>query len=110
MLIGETSGRGASIDTGNTWHDRGAWAEGAGLIAVNEPINYMNQSDLITGGTATNEYVPGGRQLFSPHVSGAQVLLCDASVHFIADSAEVKVLSALASRDGCEAIPGDVIK
>jgi len=110
LLCGETSGRGASIDTSNTWHDRGAWAEGAGLIAVNEPINYMNQTDLMSGGTDTNEYVPGGRQLFSPHIGGAQVLLCDASVHFIADTVEVKILSALASRDGCETIPGDVIK
>jgi prepilin-type N-terminal cleavage/methylation domain-containing protein len=42
LLCGETAGRGASIDTSNTWHDRGAWAEGAGLMAINEPINYMN--------------------------------------------------------------------
>ena len=110
MLCGESSGRGASIDTSNTWHDRGAWAEGAGLIAVNEPINYMNQTDLVSGGTDTNEYVPGGRQLFSPHIGGATVLFCDASVHFLADTVEVKVLSALASRDGCETIPGDVVK
>jgi hypothetical protein len=110
MLIGETAGRGASIDTSNSWHDRGAWAEGAGLMAINEPINYMNQSDLLTGGTATNEYVPGGRQLFSPHIGGAEVLLCDASVHFVADTAAVTVLEALASRDGGEAIPGGVIK
>ncbi|HEX3999682.1 MAG TPA: DUF1559 domain-containing protein [Pirellulales bacterium] len=110
LLMGETSGRGASIDSSNTWHDRGAWAEGAGLLAVNEPINYLNQSDMLTGGTETTEYVAGGRQLFSPHIGGATVLLCDASVHFIADIVEVQVLEALASRDGYETTPADVIK
>jgi len=110
LLMGETSGRGASIDSGNSWHDRGAWAEGAGLIAINESINYMDQSDLLTGGISTNEYVPGGRQLFSPHIGGANVLLCDASVHFLMDTVEVRVLEALASRDGSESIPGGVIK
>ena len=110
LLMGETAGRGASIDSGGTWHDRGAWAEGAGLIPINEPINYMNQTDLNSGGTDTNEYVPGGRQLFSPHIGGATVLLCDASVHFIMDTANVQVLEGLASRDGGETIPADVIK
>jgi prepilin-type N-terminal cleavage/methylation domain-containing protein len=110
FLMGETAGRGASIDSSDTWHDRGAWAEGAGLIAINEPVNYMNQSDLETGGTITTEYVPGGRQLFSPHIGGANILLCDASVHFLADTATVTVLEALASRDGGETIPADVIR
>jgi prepilin-type N-terminal cleavage/methylation domain-containing protein len=110
LLMGETVGRGASIDSTNAWHDRGAWAEGAGLMAINEPINYLNQADLLTGGTSDSEYVAGGRQLFSPHIGGAEVLLCDASVHFVADTVTVNVLSSLASRDGCETIPGDVIK
>lgn len=110
FLMGETSGRGASLDSTDTWHDRGAWAEGAGLMAINEPINYLDAADALTGGTMINEYVPGGRQLFSPHAGGANVLMADASVHFVDDATAVTVLEALASRDGGEAIPGNVIR
>ncbi len=110
LLMGETSGRGASIDTSNTWHDRGAWAEGAGLIAINTSINYLNQNDELTGGTQDQEYVPGGRQLYSPHIGGCNVLLCDASVHFLADTTNVTILEGLASRDGGEPLPANVLR
>lgn len=110
LLMGETTGRGASIDTSNTWHDRGAWAEGAGLMAINTSINYLDAADALTGGTQDSEYVPGGRQLYSQHVGGCNVLLCDASVHFLGDTTSVTILEGLASRDGAEALPGNVLR
>ncbi len=105
LIVVEASGRGASYDlSGNgKVHDRGAWAEGANLVTISKPINFLNSGD---NGTMPVD----GREVFSDHVNGAQALLCDNSVHFFADDLDVKVLAGLSTRDGGETIPPDAIK
>ncbi len=97
IIVGESSGRGASKDTSAKWHDRGAWAEGANITAISVRINL----------DPAQETDP--RQLFSDHAGGCNVVFCDASVHFLSDSLDVPTLAALCSRDGCESVAAGVI-
>ncbi len=97
IIVGETSGRGASKDTSGSWHDRGAWAEGANITAISVRINFPPAQET------------DPRQLFSDHPGGCNVVFCDASVHFLSESIDVPTLASLCSRDGCESVPADVI-
>ncbi len=105
LLVGEASGRGATpdISTPSKIHDRGAWAEGANIFTIINPINYLTTGD---DGTALID----GRELFSDHPSGCHVVMCDNSVHFLTDDTDVNVLTALSSRNGGETIPGNAIQ
>ena len=105
ILVGEATGRGATPDASDSgkWHDRGAWAEGANIFTIGHPVSYLPAIDNGTGLT-------DGRELFSDHPSGAQVVMCDNSVHFIDEEIDVQVLAALSTRDGHEVVPSGTIK
>jgi prepilin-type processing-associated H-X9-DG protein len=105
ILVAESSGRGASpdpVDTGK-WHDRGAWAEGANLLWIAHQINYLPANDNGTG-------VTDGREIFSDHPGGAQVVMCDGSVHFLDEETDPQVIAALSTRDGGEIAPPGTIR
>jgi prepilin-type N-terminal cleavage/methylation domain-containing protein len=105
ILVGESTGRGATPDASNSgkWHDRGAWAEGANIFTIAHPVNYLPGNDDGTGLT-------DGREIFSDHSGGAQVVMCDNSVHFLDSETDMQVVAALTSRDGRETIPSNVVK
>jgi prepilin-type N-terminal cleavage/methylation domain-containing protein len=105
ILVGESTGRGATPDASGSgkWHDRGAWAEGANIFTIGHPVSYLPGNDNGTGLT-------DGRELFSDHPGGAQVVMCDNSVHFIDEEIDVQVLAALCTRDGRELTPATAIK
>jgi prepilin-type N-terminal cleavage/methylation domain-containing protein len=105
ILVGESTGRGATPDASNSgkWHDRGAWAEGANIYSIGHVVNYLPPNDNGTGLT-------DGREIFSDHPGGAQILLCDNSVHFIDEETDVQVVAALSTRDGHEVTPPSAIK
>ncbi len=105
ILVAESTGRGASPDAVNTgkWHDRGAWAEGANLIWIAHQINYLPANDNGTG-------VTDGREMFSDHPGGAQMVMCDGSTHFLDEETDPQLVAALSTRDCREVIPMGTIK
>lgn len=103
LLVGELSGRGIFV-AGTSNALRGVWAGGQNCISV---------PAAPTGGQAIRPINPppadawrnaGNSSLFSDHPGGAQVLLCDGAVRFLADTLDVQLLLALASRGDGEVI------
>jgi prepilin-type N-terminal cleavage/methylation domain-containing protein/prepilin-type processing-associated H-X9-DG protein len=97
MCITECAGRGVSMKDGAIDALHGAWASGSNVTHLDEGIN-----DKKTPKAWYDE------RIHSDHPSGANVLMCDTSVHFMSDDTEKSVLRWLASRDGHEDVPGDV--
>ena len=77
IIVAEDSGRGASLD--------GEWANGENIFDQGQRINQHNHNEI-----------------WSDHPGGAHVLLCDGSVHFLNQTLEVDVLTALCTRAGGE--------
>jgi prepilin-type processing-associated H-X9-DG protein len=75
ILVAEDSGRDYTMD--------GQWANG---------LNIFNQSGSIN--------VVQWNEMWSDHPGGAQVLMCDGSVHFAADTISTTVLAPLCTREG----------
>ena len=93
MIIAELTGRG--YDTVKA-EFRGTWADGENVFSLIHPINFPNP-------WAT------GQTIFSDHPGGAQVLMCDGSVHFMAEGLDLNVMFALASKADGEAIAETVL-
>ena len=96
MIVAEVSGRG--YDTGKS-QLRGAWAEGYNIFSILGSINPDPVTDAWTD----------GNNILSDHRGGANVLFCDGSAHFLAETTDKGILYALASRDGAESIPASVL-
>lgn len=97
LLICELSGRGSYSSSGS-YDMRGIWAAGQNCITVgpttaNVPIINPVAS---TSGAWRNS---ANAALFSDHPGGANVSLCDGSVHYINENTSEQVLTGLASRD-----------
>lgn len=75
ILVAEDTGRDYTMD--------GQWANGLNIFNQSGPINVAQWNEM-----------------WSDHPGGAQVVLCDASVHFAADSVSTTVLAPLCTRDG----------
>jgi hypothetical protein len=100
MIVAECAGRG--VDGTNY---SGPWASGENTIVIGaytgsgssaKPVPWINA--LPVASAWANE------QMRSDHPGGAHGLLCDGSVHFLADDVALSVMLALASRDGGEMI------
>jgi prepilin-type N-terminal cleavage/methylation domain-containing protein/prepilin-type processing-associated H-X9-DG protein len=70
-------------DSGRDWTMDGQWANGQNIFDSTGPINVVQWNEM-----------------WSDHPGGAQVLLCDGSVHFAADTISTTVLAPLCTRDG----------
>ena len=117
MIVGELIGRG--FDQTHAWV-RGSWADGNNIFAI---VDVINGSGTGGGGANPNAQptpwlLPSSswpttwgpaKILLSDHPGGAQALICDGSVHFLADTTDVFVLCFLATRAGNEMIPADVL-
>jgi prepilin-type N-terminal cleavage/methylation domain-containing protein/prepilin-type processing-associated H-X9-DG protein len=77
MMVVEDSGRG--------WRMDGEWANGENIFEVERPIN-----------------VEQNNEIWSDHPGGAQSLFCDGSVHFLSETLEETILSAICTRAGGE--------
>jgi prepilin-type N-terminal cleavage/methylation domain-containing protein/prepilin-type processing-associated H-X9-DG protein len=106
ILVVECSGRGVADTNGDlpggeninvldgAWAGRGKLghiklnADVDGVSAINPPpqVNWAEE------------------EIFSDHPGGANVLMCDGSVHFLLDETHYSVYYALCSRDGAETI------
>ena len=82
IIVAEFTGRGYHVAKKEL---RGTWADGQNVFSVALPIN------------APDPYVLD-QAIFSDHPGGAQVLMCDASVHFLAENTDPNTLFALASK------------
>jgi prepilin-type N-terminal cleavage/methylation domain-containing protein len=94
ICVTECTGRGVDVKGGQIDALHGAWASGNNVSHIDKGINEVEPP-----GAWHNERV------FSDHYSGAHVVMCDASVHFLSNDFDEKVLRSLCSRDGEENIP-----
>ena len=94
----ETMDDGTSADR-RSW----AWADPDNAFNVDDLVN-NNQSPVGGPPGCTWDIVNCGpnEETFSFHPAGANVVLCDGSVHFISDSVTGMIFAALMSKDGGE--------
>ena len=90
----ECTGRGADEKKGQVDAIHGAWASGSNITHIDKGIN-----DEVLPQAWHNE------RIHSDHPDGAQLAMCDGSVHFMDDSTDKKVIRVLCSRDGEEQLP-----
>lgn len=98
MCITECTGRGVSMEGDQIDALHGAWASGSNVTHIDEGIN-----DKKTPKAWYDE------RIHSDHPGGANVVMCDASVHFLSDDTEKAVLRWISTRDGHEDLPGDFL-
>ncbi len=77
IIVAEDTGRGNNMD--------GEWADGENIFDQTVQINQLQDNEL-----------------WSDHPSGAQALMCDGSVRFLADTIAASLLSTLCTRAGGE--------
>jgi prepilin-type N-terminal cleavage/methylation domain-containing protein/prepilin-type processing-associated H-X9-DG protein len=80
ILVAEDSGRDYMMD--------GQWANGQNIFDQTGPINVVQWNEM-----------------WSDHPGGAQVLLCDGSVHFAADTISTAILAPLCTKSGGDPTP-----
>jgi prepilin-type N-terminal cleavage/methylation domain-containing protein/prepilin-type processing-associated H-X9-DG protein len=100
MCVAECTGRGAGLkeDKGGEIDSlHGAWASGNNVTHVDDGINRTEPP---------NAWYK--ERIFSDHPAGANVLMCDGSVHFMSDETPKSLVRWLASRDGDEDLPNDI--
>jgi len=96
ICVTECTGRGVDVKAGQIDALHGAWASGNNVSHIDKGVNEVEPPDAWH-----NE------RIFSDHYTGAHVLMCDASVHFLDNEIGKKVLRSLCSRDGEEDISDD---
>jgi prepilin-type processing-associated H-X9-DG protein len=74
------------------------WAAGSNVSSIAHPIN------------SPVELAWEDEELYSQHPGGAHVLMADGSGHFVGETAELRVVQALASRDGEETTGLDALR
>jgi prepilin-type N-terminal cleavage/methylation domain-containing protein len=115
LMIVEVAGRGV-LKGSSSATLRGVWAGGQNTAHIPsvELLNgklqaWVNPDPTVPNGTGTSSAVwtlgtGANVSLYSGHVGGAHILLCDGSAHFISERIALSVLLSLASRDGGEPI------
>jgi prepilin-type N-terminal cleavage/methylation domain-containing protein/prepilin-type processing-associated H-X9-DG protein len=101
MCVTECTGRGAGMKKDNPGEIdslHGAWASGNNVTHIDDGINRDPPPDAWYK-----------ERIFSDHPAGANVLMCDASVHFMSDETPKSLLRWLASRDGDEELPDNAL-
>jgi len=92
ICVSECTGRGAEIDDqGGVDSLNGAWASGTNVTHIDKGINSSK--------TPTAWYK---ERIFSDHVAGANVLVCDAAVIFLSNDTDRDLVLHACSRDGGE--------
>jgi len=79
ILVAEDTGRGSTMN--------GMWADGENIFDAGVPINSLQNNEV-----------------WSDHVSGAQVVFCDASVRFLSEDLDLMVFAALCTRAADEIV------
>jgi prepilin-type N-terminal cleavage/methylation domain-containing protein/prepilin-type processing-associated H-X9-DG protein len=92
IIVAEDTGRGAAFD--------GQWANGENIFDTSRPVNDRTQP----------EYRWHDNEMWSDHPGGANVLLCDGSVRFVAEQLDLLTLAALCTRAGDEVVDRTAIE
>jgi prepilin-type N-terminal cleavage/methylation domain-containing protein/prepilin-type processing-associated H-X9-DG protein len=98
MCVTECTGRGAGYKDGKLDSVHGAWASGNNVTHVDDGIN--------------RDDPPAAwykERIISDHPAGANVLMCDGSVHFMSNETPKSLIRWLASRDGDEEVPNNAL-
>jgi prepilin-type processing-associated H-X9-DG protein len=90
FCVAECTGRGVSMKNGAIHALHGAWASGNNVSHTDGSINEKTPKVWYT------------EQIFSDHPRGAQVLMCDGSVHFMDQNTSKSLIRSMASRNGQE--------
>jgi len=98
LLLAELSGRGYNWPKKTL---RGTWADGNSVFSLAYPINMPEPP---APGQIATAWVQD-QSIFCDHSGGAYVLMCDGSAHFLAETLDVQVLYALATRDNEDPLP-----
>jgi prepilin-type N-terminal cleavage/methylation domain-containing protein len=94
LCMVECSGRGAQVKkSGEIDNLNGAWASGSNISHINKGVNSQKPSKSWEK-----------ERIFSDHPQGAHGLVCDASVHFLVNETDPKIIRSLCSRAGEETI------
>jgi prepilin-type N-terminal cleavage/methylation domain-containing protein len=99
MCLTECTGRGVSMEGDEIDALHGAWASGNNVTHIDDGVN-----DKKTPKAWYEE------RIHSDHTGGANIVMCDASVHFLSEDTDKSVLRWISSRDGHEDVPGDLLK
>ena len=91
MMVTECTGRGVEMVDGEIKSLNGAWASGGNVSHIDKQINERLPPDAWYK-----------EAIFTDHPTGANMVLCDGSVHYVANEVEERVIMALCSRDGEE--------
>lgn len=93
ICVVECTGRGVAMKDGVIDALHGAWAAGNNVSHIDGSINSKTPK------------VWYSEQIYSDHPGGAQVLMCDGTVHFVPKNTSKSLLRSLCTRDGEEALP-----
>ncbi len=94
IVVGEASGRGAR--NGPNWRLSGTWSAGTNCV---DTVGIINDPNSI-----------GTDEFHSDHNGGANMLFCDDSIHFTAETTDPVVLRGLCTRNGYETIPTEALR
>ena len=114
MIVGEMAGRGFNAKSSKL-KISGTWADGFNTANVNLAFSGPPSSGppfgqgALPNSTIYANWCPAfaSDELISYHSGGGFILMCDGSVHFIAQTVSASILEQLASRNGAEVIPDD---
>lgn len=114
MMVCENSGRGVADSNGDLAGGEdvksldGAWASNNNVGKIKLWVGdttYPNISAI----NPPPEINWKEEEMFSDHPGGVNILMCDASVHFLTEGTDSNVYLAFCSRDGNEVIANDVL-
>jgi prepilin-type N-terminal cleavage/methylation domain-containing protein/prepilin-type processing-associated H-X9-DG protein len=110
ILVVEKAGRGATVNANSSgvitsFNLGGAWASGHNvgetqgfIFAGHEMVDHDGKS------TTALKNVWSEDEIYSQHPGGAQILLCDGSVHFAPETTDRNIVLALSTRAGSEVL------
>lgn len=114
LIVGESSGKGFEEDYVEGGPNRKGTSEPSGAWASWKNVSFLKLSPQHTvNGVEHGPINPPAKihfwveDFFSDHPGGAQVVMCDASVHFLQEDMAWDVVMALCSRDSAEVISED---
>ena len=114
IMVGESTGKGFEEDYLEGQPNRLATSEPSGAWASWKNVSFIKLSPQHSvNGVEYGPINPPAKihfwieDFFSDHPGGAQFVMCDGSVHFIAEETEWHVVMALASRDAGEIVASD---